>query len=123
MKISLNYSSGVPMYEQIKEAIKQNIYKGYLQNNDILPSIRQLAKELDVSMITTKRAYIDLEHEGFIYTISGRGTFIKVHDLSKAVAERQEKLLKECREYLILLKEAGIKKQDLIDLIEEIGEE
>jgi len=123
MKISLNYSSGVPMYEQIKEAIKQNIYKGYLQNNDILPSIRQLAKELDVSMITTKRAYIDLEHEGFIYTISGRGTFIKVHDLPKAVAERQEKLLKECREYLILLKEAGIKKQDLIDLIEEIGEE
>lgn len=123
MKISLDYGSGVPMYEQIKEAIKQNIYKGYLQNDDMLPSIRQLAKELDVSMITTKRAYIDLEHEGFIYTVSGRGTFVKLQDLSKAVSERQEKLLKEYREYIKMLQEAGIKKQDLIDIIEEIGEE
>lgn len=123
VKISLDYGSGIPMYEQIKEAIKQNIYKGYLQKDDMLPSIRQLAKELDVSMITTKRAYIDLEHEGFIYTVSGRGTFVKMQDLSKAVSERQEKLLKEYREYLITLREAGIKKQDLINIIEEISEE
>lgn len=107
------------MYEQIKEAIKENIYKGYLQNNEGLPSIRQLAKELDVSMITTKRAYMDLEHEGFIYTVSGRGTFVKVHDLEKAVSERQAKLLKEYKAYLGLLKEAGLTKQELIKLIEE----
>jgi GntR family transcriptional regulator len=119
MKISLDYSSSMPMYEQIKEAIKENIYKGYLENNDALPSIRQLAKELDVSMITTKRAYADLEHEGFIYTISGRGTFIKVQDLSKAVSDRREKLLVEYKQYLIILKEAGIKKQYLMNLIEE----
>ncbi len=120
MKITLDYSSPMPMYEQIKEAIKQNIYKGYLENNDPLPSIRQLAKELNVSMITTKRAYIDLEHEGFIYTMSGRGTFVKIQDLSKAVYDRQQKLLEECKDYFVILKEAGLKKEQLTELIKEI---
>ncbi|MDP4178368.1 MAG: GntR family transcriptional regulator, partial [Bacillota bacterium] len=76
MKINIDYNSDLPMYEQIKTCIKENILSGKLNYQDPLPSVRQLAKELDVSTITIKRAYIDLEHDGFIYTLSGRGTFV-----------------------------------------------
>lgn len=76
MVIVLSNSSPTPLYEQIREQIKNNIIKGELKSGDPLPSIRGLAKELKVSIITTKRSYEELEKEGFIQTVSGKGTFV-----------------------------------------------
>ncbi|MDP4178737.1 MAG: GntR family transcriptional regulator, partial [Bacillota bacterium] len=87
---------------------------------DPLPSVRQLAKELDVSTITIKRAYIDLEHDGFIYTLSGRGTFVNKVDVSKLLLERNKKLIEEYKQKTIEIKESGIEKQTVINIIEEI---
>ena len=77
MDIIISNSSGVPIYEQIKEQITSQIMSGDLIEGDSLPSMRVLAKELKISIITTKRAYEDLEREGFIYTVVGRGSCVK----------------------------------------------
>ena len=77
MDIIISNSSGVPIYEQIEEQIKSQIMSGDLVEGDSLPSMRVLAKELKISIITTKRAYEDLERDGFIYTVVGRGSFVK----------------------------------------------
>lgn len=120
MKIEISYTNDKPMYEQIKDSIKSEIYSGKLKDNDQLPSMRQLAKDLNISMITTKRAYVDLEHEGFVYSISGKGTFIKLKNYDQAVLEREKKLLdliskdsKKCRN-------AGIPKQKIDDIVNKV---
>lgn len=77
MNIILNNSSGVPIYEQIEEQIKSQIMTGELGQGDALPSMRVLAKDLKISIITTKRAYEDLERDGFIESITGKGSFVK----------------------------------------------
>ena len=76
MKIIVSNRSGVPIYEQIKEQIKAAIFSGDLREDDVLPSIRQLARDLKISVITTTRAYSDLEQEGFIATVQGKGCFV-----------------------------------------------
>ena len=77
MDIILNNSSGVPIYEQIEEQIKSQIMTGELAVGDALPSMRILAKELKISVITTKRAYEDLERDGYIESVVGKGSFVK----------------------------------------------
>lgn len=77
MDIIISNSSGVPIYEQIEEQIKNQIMTGDLAKGEALPSMRVLAKELKISIITTKRAYEDLEKDGFIYSIMGKGSFVK----------------------------------------------
>ena len=77
MDIIISNISGVPLYEQIKEQIKSQILTGKLTEGDALPSMRVLAKELKISIITTKRAYEDLERDGFIYSVTGKGSFVK----------------------------------------------
>lgn len=77
MDIIISNSSGVPIYEQIEEQIKSQIMTGVLVEGDVLPSMRVLAKELKISIITTKRAYEDLEKDGFICSIIGKGSFVK----------------------------------------------
>lgn len=77
MNIVISNSSGVPIYEQIEEQIKSQIMSGELMEGDVLPSMRVLAKELKISIITTKRAYEDLERDGFIESITGKGSFVK----------------------------------------------
>lgn len=77
MDIIISNSSGVALYEQIEEQIKSQIMTGELVEGDALPSMRVLAKELKISIITTKRAYEDLERDGFIYSVTGKGTFVK----------------------------------------------
>lgn len=76
MKIVISNSSKEPIYEQIKRQIKEGILRGDLKENELLPSIRQLAKDLQISVITTKRAYDDLEQEGFIVSVVGKGSFV-----------------------------------------------
>ncbi|RZT00621.1 GntR family transcriptional regulator [Cuneatibacter caecimuris] len=77
MRIVLSYQSGVPIYEQIKDQIKASILSGELCEDDPLPSLRQLARDLKVSLITTTRAYGDLELEGFVHTMPGKGVYVK----------------------------------------------
>ena len=77
MRIVLSNQSSVPIYEQIKEQIKVSVLNGDLAENELLPSIRQLARDLKVSVITTTRAYNDLELEGFVQTVPGKGCYVK----------------------------------------------
>lgn len=88
MKILLKNSSERPIYEQIKQQVKENILKGYVAPGEHLPSMRELAQDLSVSVITTKRAYEDLEKDGFVFTIRGKGTFVKEQD-SSILKEKQ----------------------------------
>ncbi|MEX6344697.1 PSM export ABC transporter transcriptional regulator PmtR [Staphylococcus ureilyticus] len=81
-------SSERPIYEQIKQQVKENILKGYVAPGEHLPSMRELAQDLSVSVITTKRAYEDLEKDGFVFTIRGKGTFVKEQD-SSILKEKQ----------------------------------
>ncbi|HEY5561121.1 MAG TPA: GntR family transcriptional regulator [Clostridiaceae bacterium] len=120
MNIRIDYTSDLPMYEQIETCIKENILSGELKFNDILPSVRQLAKELNVSTITTKRAYIDLEHDGFIYTVSGRGTFVKTVDVSKLLSDRKNKLIEEYKDKTLKLMDAGVNKEAIFNIIQNL---
>lgn len=76
MNILIRKESGLAIYEQIVNQIKEHIAKGYLKEHDALPSIRLLAKDLKVSVITTKRAYEELERDGFIVSIAGKGSYV-----------------------------------------------
>ena len=117
MRIVINQGHSEPMYEQIKTSIKQQIYDGDLKDGDPLPSIRQLAKELNISMITTKRAYDDLEQSGLIYTIPGKGTFIKVRDIEQILNQREEKLMKALEDLIKEAIQAGIPEEKIETLI------
>ncbi|HIS98178.1 MAG TPA: GntR family transcriptional regulator [Candidatus Scatomorpha pullistercoris] len=81
MDIKISNAGGVPIYEQIVSQIKAKVISGELQEGDALPSMRLLAKELRISVITTKRAYEELEREGFIVSMTGKGSFVAGKDL------------------------------------------
>lgn len=87
MRVIIRNSSGVPIYEQIKEQVKEAILSGELHADDTLPSIRQLASDLKVSVVTTTRAYSELEQEGYIYNLQGKGCFVSSVD-SELVKEQ-----------------------------------
>ena len=76
MDIIISNSSNVPLYEQVKEQIKNKIVSNELKAGELLPSIRSLAKDLRISVITTKNAYDELEREGYVETIQGKGTYV-----------------------------------------------
>ncbi len=96
MDLLISNSSGKPIYEQITSQIKNMIISGCLNEGDALPSMRLLAKELRISVITTKRAYEDLERDGFIETVTGKGSFVA----RKNIEFIKEQQLKVCEEYL-----------------------
>lgn len=88
MDIIISNASGKPIYEQITAQVKNLILSGELRAGDALPSIRLLAKELRISVITTKRAYEELERDGFIETVAGKGSFVSARD-AQLVQEHQ----------------------------------
>jgi len=94
VRIVISNSSGVPIYEQIKEQIKNAILSGELSEGELLPSIRRLAKDLKISVITTTRAYGDLEQEGFVANVQGKGCFV----LPKNSEMVREQLLRNIEE-------------------------
>lgn len=94
MKIIVSNSSPDPIYEQIKKQIKSQIINGELDEGATLPSIRKLAKELQISVITTKRAYEDLEREGFIDTVTGKGSFVAVQN-KEFLREKRMKIVED----------------------------
>ncbi len=96
MRIVITNTSGKPIYEQIEEQIKEAILSGELAQGDLLPSIRQLARDLKISVITTTRAYSDLEQQGFVAVMQGKGCFV-LHKDSELV---REQLLRRTEEHL-----------------------
>ncbi|MFD2628621.1 GntR family transcriptional regulator [Oceanobacillus kapialis] len=118
MNILISSSSKEPLFQQIKEQIKQHIFSGELKEGDALPSMRALAKDLKVSVITTKRAYEDLENEGYLVSSVGKGTFVagqQPHVLKEwQVRELENELEKIVQEG----KRLGLSKADLIELLE-----
>ncbi len=117
MEIIISNSSGTPIYEQIKVQIRDQIVSGSLKGGDALPSMRALAQDLRVSLITTKRAYNDLEEEGFIETVAGKGCFISVQNpemLREANLRRVEDLL---RNAVDVAERTGITREELIEIL------
>ena len=117
MDIILSNSSGKPIYEQITSQIKNLIITGALQEGEALPSMRQLARELRISVITTKRAYEDLERDGFIETVVGKGSFVAGKNpdiLREEHLRRVEDLLVQAVE---ISRQCGVSPADLIEMI------
>lgn len=115
MNISINNNSGVPIYEQIKEQIKDNI----INNNDIdsnsLPSIRALSNEIGISVMTVKKAYDNLLDEGFIVTIPGKGSYINLDSVKLVREEKIAKIEKLLSEAIDIAKSLNITKDELLD--------
>lgn len=120
MNIHLSNVSGKALYEQIYDQIKNQILEGTLKAGESLPTIRGLAKDLRISVITTSRAYSDLERDGYIYSVVGKGSF---------VAERnkefvREKNIKEMEEYIVksveIANRCGMNEEQFIDIVKTI---
>jgi len=106
--IVLGHNRDTPLYEQIVEEIKAKILSGELEPGAPLPSIRQLASDLLISVITTKRAYQELESQGFIQTQQGRGTYVKELDKGAASQRRSEEIESRLREVASLARRMGV---------------
>ncbi|WP_079707814.1 GntR family transcriptional regulator [Paraliobacillus ryukyuensis] len=118
MNILLSNTSKEPLFQQIKEQIKRQIFQGILKEGEALPSMRTLATQLQVSVITTKRAYEDLEQEGFLVSSVGKGTFVAGQQ-PHILKERQIRELENDLEQVIeQAKRIGVSKQELIDRID-----
>ena len=123
MDIIISNSAGTPIYEQICAQMKAKIMSGELAEGDALPSIRLLAKELRISVITTKRAYEELEREGFLVTVPGKGSFVAGKNLELIREERlreTEALLIRARE---LAHQCGVSDAELADMLRLICED
>ncbi len=120
MNIIISSQSGIPIYEQIKEQIKTSILTGELTENAPLPSLRQLARDLQVSLVTTTRAYSELELEGFVQTMPGKGVYVKKID----DAFVRDKYRKEAEAALTNAvkrgKLAGLSVNDLHEMLDKI---
>ena len=123
MNIIIIHTSEKPMYEQIEEGIRKAILEGEFRSGDMLPSVRQLAKDLNVSAITTKRAYIDLEHEGFVYTVSGKGTFVRLDKLSELQDSRTRELFEKLENAARDCRMAGVSKEEAAKTVENVYSE
>lgn len=123
MNILISNSSEKPIYEQITSQIKQAIISGEMEAGAPLPSMRMLAKELRISVITTKRAYEDLERDGFIYTIVGKGSFVAEKNL-EFVREEQLRIVEEYLNKAVRgAKAGGIRLVELQEIMRMIYEE
>jgi GntR family transcriptional regulator len=115
MKIILSNRSGVPIYEQIKEQVKAAIFAGELLEDCLLPSIRQLARDLKISVITTTRAYSDLEQEGFIVNVQGKGSYVLPRNKELARENALHKMEDALTAAIAAAKADGISKAEIIE--------
>lgn len=123
MNILISNSSKEPIYEQIKRQIKESILRGELNEGDPLPSIRQLAKDLHISVITTKRAYDDLEHEGFLVTVVGKGTFVAGQNREFLREKRLRWIEEKLAEVVAESKALGVTLPELIKMLKLLHED
>ena len=123
MDILISNSSPVALYEQIETQIKNQILNGNIKSGDPLPSIRSLAKELKVSIITTKRAYEELEKEGFIETVVGKGTFVSGANSERLKEAARAEMESRLEEVIISAKSLGLTLDECIEIFKSLYEE
>lgn len=123
MTIIIDNKSGVPIYDQIYSQIKAQIIGDALRQDEALPSIRSLAKDLRISVITTKRAYDELEAEGFIYTLPGKGSFVAPKNTELLREENLRRIEEHMREISALAVQSGLTRQELSEMYTLISEE
>ena len=123
MELVISNASNLPIYEQIVEGIKRHISSGELREGDMLPSIRALAKDLRISVITTKRAYEELEREGFIYTVAGKGCFVAARSREWMREDLLRRIEEHLQELSRLATAAGVSGEELCRMLRTLCEE
>lgn len=117
MNILIDNKSGAPIYDQIYSQIKSQIISGALEDDEMLPSIRGLAKDLRISFITTKRAYEELEKDGFIYTLPGKGCYVASKNVELLREENLKRIEAHIDEIVRLSASCNLSKQDVMEMV------
>ena len=123
MDIIISNSSNVPLYEQVKEQIKNKIVSNELKAGELLPSIRNLAKDLRISVITTKNAYDELEREGYVETIQGKGTYVSNKNTELIKEEQLQKIENLIEMAVSIAKISNISKKEIEEMLNILYEE
>lgn len=123
MKLIINHSSMQPIYEQISGQIKDKIIHGELKEEEILPSVRTLAKELRVSALTVKKSYDTLEQEGFITTVHGKGSFVSSANQEQMLEEKKREVETELERAIRKGRSCGMNDREITELFQIILEE
>lgn len=122
MFIAISHQNPAPLYRQVTDQIIDAISEGTLKADEKLPSIREVSGELKISEITVKRAYADLEKEGYIFTRAGMGSFVKHMDKDKLKQKKLLQVHEELKKILVSNRKFGIRSKDMIRLIKELEE-
>ena len=117
MNILIDNKSGEPIYNQIYSQIKNQIISGELKEHEMLPSIRALAKDLRISFITTKRAYEELEREGFIYTLPAKGCYVAQKNVELLREENLKRIEAHIEEITKLADSCKLSREDIIEML------
>ncbi len=123
MQLLINNRNGVPIYDQIYGQIKDQIINGSLREDDPLPSIRSLAKDLKISVITTKRAYDELENDGFIYTFPGKGSYVAPKNTELLREQNLRKIEEHLSEVVKLSASCALDKKTVLEMVELLWED
>lgn len=123
MKIIISNNSAIPIYEQIKNAIINGIINGDLQENESLPSIRTLAQDIRISVMTIKKAYDELENEGYIITRHGKGSFVAPKNIELALEQAKKEIEANIIKILEIANKFEISKEEIKDLFDYLEEE
>lgn len=123
MNIVISNNINLPIYEQIVRAIKNEIIAGNIKEDDALPSIRGLARDLQISIITTNRAYEELEKEGLIYSKAGKGFFVSKQNTNMLKEKKIQGIENDIQELVRECKKSGITKEEMLGMIEVIWDE
>ena len=123
MKVIINHSSMQPIYEQIVSQIKSMIMKGALHEEELLPSVRSLSRDLKISALTVKKAYDCLEQEGFIVTVHGKGSFVAPVNRNLVLEEQRKQVEADLDRAIRKGRSCGMSDQDIRDLFQLVMEE
>ena len=123
MNIVISNSSTLPIYEQLKDAIKQAIFSNVLKEGEILPSVRNLANDLKISFLTVKRAYDELEKEGYIKTVQGKGSFVAPKNLELIKEEKLKEIQEHVEKIHEISKISNISEEEIIEIFNLIFKE
>ncbi len=123
LHISISNASGQPIYEQIEQQLKNAIISGQLREGEALPSLRFLAKELKVSIISTKRAYQELENSGYIQSMPGKGSYVAPQNLELVREEHLRQAEEALAKAVKAAQTAGISKEELVEILMTLYEE
>ena len=123
MTVLIDNTCGVPIYEQIYNQIKNQIINGTLREDEMLPSIRNLAKDLRISVITTKRAYEELEREKYIYTVSGKGSYVARKNVDLIKEENLRIIEEHFGKVLNLARVNDLSIEELVEMLRVMNEE